>query len=435
MITTRFNLLMASVKRVFFLMGLALLSQPLQAIPNSVFTSVNDQESELNGSEISGPLLASSLWAEGGELPGEWQAEASVMGTRSTYLKARPQVFGLDALLVRALHRDDRLEEVQVTFSDAGSFFGYFNPQPPAGLDRKEQIAYLRAQLVEKEEAFQESFNENREKLSATLEKLSKRPKEVSRGRTRSLRAEMTEYPQGDLMIRVIAAPYRLIRLSITREGKVPRSWLDSAQANLTESERLSQLKSKVTKSELGDVSLGEIPVVPQGYRPYCGLNTLTMVGRYLGLHLDEDWLAVAGKFQNTGSAAGSQMLGLYQSVAKEAGFAMTRSSSYDHSAVRRSLAEGMPVIVWRRWSRERDHEHRRVSSEIARGNETTFSQSASSAYPDESAPLHASVIIGYNDERKEILFLESWAGQARARRMPVSEIDATAYLTFCFHP
>ncbi|MDB4430126.1 C39 family peptidase, partial [Akkermansiaceae bacterium] len=285
---------------------------------------------------------------------------------------------------------------------------------------------------VEREGEFKETFEKTHESLTAQLEEISKRPKGVSRGRSRSLRAEMTEYRQGDLAIRVIAAPFRLIRLSISRAGKAPRSWLDPAQENLSERERLDQLKKKVIKNDRGDLSLGDIPIVPQGYRPYCGLNTLTMVGRYLGLHLDEDWLAVAGKFQNTGSAAGSQMLGLYQAVAKEAGFAMSRSSSYEHSDVRRSLQAGMPVIVWRRWSRERDREHQRVSAELERGNEAAFSPSA---YPDEKAPLHASVVIGFNDERKEVIFLESWAGQSRARRMPVSELSATAYLTFSFRP
>lgn len=163
-----------------------------------------------------------------------------------------------------------------------------------------------------------------------------------------------------------------------------------------------------------------------------------------LGLHLDEDWLAVAGKFQNTGTAVGSQMLSLYQAVAKEAGFKMERQGKgeYDHSAVRRSLQQGMPVIVWRRWSSERDREHRRLASSVSsgtasgRGNQQKFPTDVSaSSYPDEKSPLHASVIIGFNDTRKEVIFLESWAGQSQARRMSVNEMQKTTYLTFAFHP
>ena len=132
---------------------------------------------------------------------------------------------------------------------------------------------------------------------------------------------------------------------------------------------------------------LSKVEVVPQGYRPYCGLNTLVMVARYLGLHLDEDWLAVAGKFQNTGSAAGSDMLGLYSSVAREARFNLNLTSDYYHEIVRRSIRAGMPVIV------------------------------------------------GYNDERQEVIFLESWEGMSKPRRMLVNEISHTADLTFSFRP
>jgi len=161
------------------------------------------------------------------------------------------------------------------------------------------------------------------------------------------------------------------------------------------------------------------------------------MVAHYLGLHLDEDWLAVAGKFENTGSAEGSDMLGLYNAVAKEARFRLNRKSSYDHETVRRSLRSGMPVIVWRRWDRTRDRLHTKVSRAFTRGGEGGFQRPEEKLLPSKKkgSPLHASVIIGYNDERKEIIFLESWDGDASPRRMPVSEIAHTADLTFAFQP
>ena len=401
--------------RAVFFGAYLCLGMVLEAIPNAVLSAVNQDDSALDGQEISEHLLFSDLWAGKKKLLGDWREEASVVGTRSAYLLARPKMFGLDSLLVRSVYRGERLEEIQVTFADAGSFFGYFNPRSPAGLSQK-------------------SFEGTRESLEKELAEISKRPRDVSRGRTRTLRAEMIEYRYEDLILHLIAAPNRLIRLSISRAGSSQRSWLDSAQANLSTNERLDQLKKRLVKHERGDLMLSDLAVVPQGYRPYCGLNTLTMVGRYLGLHLDEDWLAVAGKFQNTGSAAGSQMLGLYQAVAKEAGFMMSRSSDYSQSDVRRSLQSGMPVIVWRRWSRDRDREHQRVSAQLDQGEDVSFSNDSSS-YPDEKSPLHASVIIGFNDQRKEVIFLESWAGQSRARRMLIREIEATAYLTFCFHP
>ncbi len=55
--------------------------------------------------------------------------------------------------------------------------------------------------------------------------------------------------------------------------------------------------------------------------------------------------------------------------------------------------------------------------------------------YPDENAPLHASVLVGYNDKNRELLFLESWDGLNFPRRMRAEELEATAYPTFCFRP
>lgn len=429
------------IRAVFYaLISGVLIPQAGLAIPNSVLGSVNAQQSPLNGQELSPELMASALWNDSSELPGEWQIEASVTGTSSSYLLAFPKFMGLKAVLVRATHRDERLEELQITFADAGSFFGYYLEKPPQGLSLTDTRAWHQSNFDRLNGEFQSAINDSRTALKSSLGKLDRKPREITQGRTRTLKAEMLQFRHQDLSLRLLDAPDRLLRLTISRDKKPPRSWLDQHLAEQPESARLSALKSAISRSQNGDLTLPEVKVVPQGYRPYCGLNTLAMVARYLGLHLDEDWLAVAGKFQNTGTAAGSQMLSLYQAVAKEAGFKMERQGKggYVHSAVRRSLQQGMPVIVWRRWSSERDREHRRVSAAVSsgRGDQVKFPADASVlSFPDDKSPLHASVIIGFNDERKEVIFLESWAGQSQPRRMSVNEMQKTAYLTFAFHP
>lgn len=346
------------IRAVFYaLISGVLLPQAGLAIPNSVLGSVNAQQSPLNGQELSPELMASALWNDSSELPGEWQIEASVTGTSSSYLLASPKFMGLEAVLIRATHRDERLEELQITFADAGSFFGYYLDKPPQGLSLTDTRAWHQSNFDRLNGEFQSAINDSRTALKSSLEKLDRKPREITQGRTRTLKAEMLQFRHQDL-----------------------------------------------------------------------------------SLHLEEDWLAVAGKFQNTGTAAGSQMLSLYQAVAKEAGFKMERQGKgeYVHSAVRRSLQQGMPVIVWRRWSSERDREHRRVSAAVSsgRGDQVKFPADASVlSFPDEKSPLHASVIIGFNDERKEVIFLESWAGQSQPRRMSVNEMQKTAYLSFAFHP
>jgi hypothetical protein len=416
-----------------------LIASQLQALPNAVLGALAQHDSFLNGQDVTDVILASGTWEGSLPLPGEWQADAGVASASSSYLMARPKVFGVDALLVRALHRDANLEELQITFADAGSFFGYLDRRLPEGMDRKEAIAHVQQRIDKKKADFSKFYRETSEALVSRLEGIDKRPRRAKRGRTRDLRAELNAYQHKDsgLIIQLLDAPDRLLRVSIRRKETEVNSWLDASEEKLGSSERLRALSEKVTRTERGDLVLKGVEVVPQGYRPYCGLNTLVMVARYLGLHLDEDWLAVAGKFQNTGSAAGSDMLGLYSSVAKEAKFNLNRTSNYDHETVRRSLRAGMPVIVWRRWDQARDRLHTKISREFARGGNVGYERPDEEALPSmkKRSPLHASVIIGYNDERKEIIFLESWDGKSPSRRMPVSEIADTADLTFSFRP
>jgi len=115
------------------------------------------------------------------------------------------------------------------------------------------------------------------------------------------------------------------------------------------------------------------------------------------------------------------------------------RSSRFDEAGVCRALAAGFPVVVWRRFSQGRNQLHTRFAQTLARNPAATLpdpTQSAERAsWPNADAPLHASVLTGFNRERREFLFLESWTGHDTPRRMRAEELAATSYLTFIFHP
>ncbi len=424
------------VKVVFFFLVFV---SPLWALPNAVLGALAQNESPLDGRDLTETFMGAALWDGSESLPGEWEEEAGVATTRAGYLMARPKVFGVDALFVRALHRGESLEELQITFADAGSFFGYLARSLPSGMSAEEAKEDLMKRVELKRNEFTTLYGKTSEALLLSLGEIDQKPKESKRGRTRDLRADFSEYrdEKSGLTISLLQAADRLIRVSISKSELKAKTWLDLTQEKLAARERLKLLEKNVSKNERGDLVLDGVSVVPQGFRPYCGLNTLVMVARYMGLHLDEDWLAVAGKFQNTGSSAGSDMLGLYSSVAKEARFNLDRKSRYDHTTVRRSLRAGMPVIVWRRWDQTRDRLHSKVSREVLRGKESRFERPDEEALPSKKkrSPLHASVIIGFNDERNEVIFLESWVENAAPRRMPVSEMAFTADLTFAFRP
>lgn len=412
---------------------------PATAIPNAIFGALAQNDSPLNGRDLTDRLLDPGLWAGQGSLPGEWLPTASVAGVSKSYLLARPKIFGVEALVVQASTRRDQLEEVQMTFADAGSFFGYLDQRVPGGMSQKEAAELVRTRLKKKQEEFSKVYRDTSESLIKALRRVDERPDTLKRGRSRELRAEYSAFEdkKRGLVLELLEAPDRLLRVTARRSGKERRGWLDSSQESTDPRDRLKKLSQGVQQTETGDLMIEGVEVVPQGFRPYCGLNSLVMVSGYLGLHLDEDWLAVAGKFQNTGSAAGSDMIGLYGAVAREARLRLKKTNQYDHERVRRSIRAGLPVIVWRRWDQSRDRLHSQVSNQFRKGGKGRFPQVALQDLPSKkkNSPVHASIIIGYHDERKEVIFLESWEGLKGPRRMPVAEMKATTDFLFAFTP
>lgn len=412
----------------------------VQALPNSVLGAVRKENSPLDGKEMT-DLLLGLLGDQMEKLPGRWQHEGTLEDARISHLLARPRIFGETVELVRAVHRGAVLESLEFTFVDAGSYFGYFQlpPDTPRDLTRKQQQALMDRLLADKQQTFDQLYGDTLEKVRDGISRLAgkKDPKRVRIGKTRALRAEADEWRAGGRTVRLLADGKRLVRVTVHHGDPVTSGWLDPSLASLSDRDRLERLAGNLSTTADGAKWIVPLRSIPQGYQPYCGLNTLAMAARYFGLHLDEDWLAVAGGFQNTGSAAGSNILGLYQAVASEAGLRMDRPGKPDANTLRRSLDQGLPVIVWRRFSHERDALHTRFAAQLRRDPASRLPDPVSDlerrSWPGESAPLHASVIVGYHPGRGECLFLESWTGNDTPRRMSLAELEATAYKTFAF--
>lgn len=410
------------------------------ALPNSITGPVFAADSPLNGRDLTTELTAPGLWAGEVELPGEWREEGPVGGAMISHLLARPKLFGREVVLLRAVRRNGHLEALDATFVDAGSFFGYFDEELPEGLGRRQMREEIQTRMAAKQEEFAAIYRDTESRLRERIaETFGGNGRPVKIGRTRGLRAEPEEWRKGDFVVRMLCGPDRLIRVSLGKAQGMGDDWFDSIYAGETPADRLRRLASDVRREADGTVWLPDVRPIPQGYRPYCGLNTLAMAARRFGMRLDEDWLACAGGFRNTGSADGSNMVKLYHSLAAEAGLGMDRANRFDSGVVRRALDKGLPVIVWRRFSHQRNELHNRFMREFSRNPEATLPDPANKSeretWPNANDPLHASVLVGYHAGRREFLFLESWTGRDQPRRMREEEMAATAYLTFVFKP
>jgi hypothetical protein len=422
--------------RLLFLILSILACQPVFGIPNSVIGPVFQANSPLNGQDLDDLLLDEGLWDDRRELPGEWVAEGAVASSQLSHLLARPRLFGREVLLLRATRRDGRLTQLEATFVDAGSYFGYFDEKLPKGLSSRKVEELMRERLASKQADFTKEYGEVLAGLRESIAEVADQRKPKSRrfGHGRLLRAEPEEWTKGGLTIRLFVADQRLVRVVLARKGEGRDGWLDPALEEVSERERLARLAKSVSKAD-GRVTVEGVEIVPQGYRPYCGLNTLAMAARHFGLHLDEDWMAAAAGFRNTGSAGGSNMVRLYHAVAAEAGLSLDRSSEFNGSTVKRAIERGMPVVVWRRFSRERNRLHERAAREPGFELPDPAAAEEQRSWPGDDAPLHASVITGYDAGSGELFFLESWSTNGTMRRMKIGEMAATTYLCFVFGP
>ena len=130
---------------------LVLLPMDLRAIPNSVFGPVAAADSPLNGRDLTGELMAAPVWNGQVELPGKWQPEGNVASAEMSHLLARPKLFGCDVVLLRAAKREGRLQFLEATFADAGSYFGYYDEKPAEKSDRRAQREEIQRKTAERQ--------------------------------------------------------------------------------------------------------------------------------------------------------------------------------------------------------------------------------------------------------------------------------------------
>lgn len=428
------------MQRIFSPVILALvLSGSAFALPNSIIGPIAAADSPLNGVDLTDTLLGGGVWDGSVEMPGEWNDEGAIATAAISHLRARPKVFGLDVILLRAVRREGKLESLEATFVDAGSYFGYFDEKLPEGVSPREARKLVGERLAAKQADFTKLYTDAHADLRSAISKACGDTKgaEGKIGRTRGLRAPVEEWQKDGRKVRLLAGENRLLRVLISSSGS--DQWLDPVVAALPPRGKLDKLAASVARDEDGTVRLPGLTPLPQGYRPYCGLNSLAMAARHFGLHLDEDWLAVACGFQNTGRADGANLVKVYHAVAAEAGLGLDRSTKFDPSAAMRTLSAGFPVIVWRRFSQDRNTLHSRFMRDFAKDPSATLPDPAKpderASWPGEDAPLHASVIVGYHAGRREFLFLESWTGKDTPRRMRAEELAATTDLSFVFRP
>ena len=227
--------------------------------------------------------------------------------------------------------------------------------------------------------------------------------------------------------------------LYLSRRNRSLDSFVSKELLAMSRRDREELFSRNLVSNLRGDQLIEGLPLFTQGNTPFCGIHSLAMVAHYLGFRGPTETLAAAADFNNTGSARGSDMIEVYRAVAEELGMRVSIAPRFNASRVQRSIESGIPLIVWRRVSREREAVH--TSNQRALQEDPLLPLEPPSLedlekYPKrdvKGSPSHASVITGINLKRNEVVFSEPWAPSSRQRRMRMEEMEATGYAFFFF--
>jgi len=424
---------------------------PLRSIPNSFFTNGNTPVIVIPAfprfrADLTEEFLSTAAWRDR-DFSGPWREEPHAPGEALYRMTANPVLLGEVPMTVVRREDESGVGEIAIHYLDAGLYFGY----RPGGESSREE----RDEGKERRAAFRQHYQRLERALKARLEEGCGRGQPGAIGDHPALRATFTDYRWEEFVLRLIPREGHSLSLHLYPAGAAPVGLVDPGWADASRRERQSILRERVHRSpETSAPRLVGMPTVAQGLTPFCGVHSLAMAARFLGLHASPEWLAASAEFKNTGSAAGGDLIGLHRAVASELGMKVALAPTWNTARVERSLAEGLPVIVWRRVSPEREKAHARTAREdrvegagrppgepagsgsVALPPLPPLSPEELRALPPSNSrgtPSHASVVTGIDLERGEVLYSEPWGIDGRDRRMRIEEMEATAYAHFFF--
>lgn len=338
--------------------------------------------------------------------------------------RGAPKIFGIQPQAVLGWFENGQLTSITVIFLDSGAWFGYVPD------------AEARTVAQTKGPVFAALYRQVSADVTRGLEQLA-----GNKGRDVTLGLGLLKRParvfhEGDLAARLTLEPDQLVKVIIFPSDEAAGQILSPERRALKKDQAARAFATEAHNLPDGDRIIETVPVIPQGDRAYCGVSTLAMVMRYLGVTLDtEDYAAVAGI--HFGSTVKSRIKETYDAAGETAELHLPKTTKFDFAKAKLSIDAGLPVIVFRRWSQERDYLHTAFARNFAANPALELPKpdlNDQKLWPTKEGFAHASVVNGYNERRREVIFTESWDERVRNRRMRIEELEATSYLAYYPH-
>jgi hypothetical protein len=368
-------------------------------------------------------LKNAALWDARDFLDG-WGTVSANAAEEHRNFAGKCEVFGHAAYSVRGRFEHGRLEAITVTVLDSGAWFGFV---PDA--EAKKVAAVKGPQFI----ALCKQTAADVERGLATLAGgAGRKVAFVDKG---VLKHDVLIFHTGDLWVRLTERENQLVKFTVTRGEADAISPLSAMRRTGKKDTPAREFASRVSGAPNGDRLLEGVPIFIQGDRAYCAVATLAMAMQFLGLRLDtEDYAGAAGiKF---GSTYHSDIRVVFEAAADVAKVKLPRTTQFDFEKARVAIDAGIPVIVFRRWSQERDFLHTAFAQRFQNDPAATLPKpdlNDRKSWPARDDFAHSSLVTGYNLARREVIFTESWGERTRNRRMRIEELEGTAY--FAYYP
>lgn len=392
-------------------------------------------------SEIGKALLNPSAW-QSNRLPGEWTSG----NPRNLRINKNDTIFGIKPYEAIAKMEGQRVQHVTLVYFEEGRYFTS-DLDESSVIDTRELSSKEKEKIKEDAKKKQKQIKESREKerkaLPGVMREIESKLTRYIRAHTGSpgfpkttgsgaLKRKVTSFRKNQFKLDLEVVPNSLIHLTITDTSLRPTA------SSISKAMRQEKNLANVMTSPNGDVIVKNIPTVDQGSRGYCWVGCVTMISRYHGLNLDIDLVASKAGYKE-GDVENANTERMLRSVGTE-GKLFIKTITPSIYAIKREIDKGQPIIVSRYFTRDRDAFHTQYAKSFKSSKDKKLKApeelNERSLWPSSRLHgSHASVIVGYNQARDEVIFTESWGSSARERRMSMKELKATSKNLRSFAP
>ncbi|MGC6427450.1 MAG: C39 family peptidase [Akkermansiaceae bacterium] len=219
---------------------------------------------------------------------------------------------------------------------------------------------------------------------------------------------------------------------------------------------RRGDLVKNVVEKEDGDVLIPSVPMVDQGEKGYCVVASVERVARYYGLDVDQHELAQLANTDRSGTYP-DEMEKAFKKLTGKIHVRTLRLMDYDYKQTERDFKSYQRlakkekakvfdidldthyVIAQGFWAQADPEVFKKVKSKQPK---YAFFKNKTKEYISQGVPIcwtlylgmfkegdmpqsrggHMRLIVGFNEEKEEILYTDSWGEGHELKRMPASE-------------